>query len=115
MMRKITCVVCPKGCQMLVEQNGTTWGVTGHGCPRGEKHAISEITNPVRSLTSTVRVSNRIDKMVSVKSATPVAKNNILKLMQKIRLAEVEAPIHIGQVLFKDVYGVDIVATKEIL
>ena len=114
MKRKITCVVCPKGCQMVAEQIDADWQISGHSCPRGEKHALSEITNPVRSLTSTVRVSNRTDTMVSVKSDRPVAKESMFDIMKIIRSTEVEAPVFIGDILLSNVDGCNIVATKDV-
>ena len=114
MKRTITCIVCPRGCTMTAEIEGEKVTVTGKSCPRGEKHAIEECTNPVRTLTSTVRVSNREDTMVSVKSAAPIPKEKMAEIMEKIRAASVEAPVSIGDVILTDIYGTDIVATKEI-
>lgn len=114
MKRTITCIVCPRGCTMTAEIEGEKVTVTGNSCPRGEKHAIEECTNPVRTLTSTVRVSNREDTMVSVKSAAPIPKEKMAEIMEKIRAASVEAPVSIGDVILTDIYGTDIVATKEI-
>ena len=114
MKRTITCIVCPRGCTMTAEIEGEKVTVTGNSCPRGEKHAIEECTNPVRTLTSTVRVSNREDTMVSVKSAAPIPKEKMSEIMEKIRAASVEAPVSIGDVILTDIYGTDIVATKEI-
>lgn len=114
MKRTITCIVCPRGCTMTAEIEGEKVTVTGNSCPRGEKHAIEECTNPVRTLTSTVRVSNREDTMVSVKSAVPIPKEKMAEIMEKIRAASVEAPVSIGDVILTDIYGTDIVATKEI-
>ena len=115
MKRNITCVVCPRGCSMVAEIEGDQITVTGNACPRGEAHAIGECTNPVRSLTSVVRVSNREDTMVSVKSAAPVPKGKMFEIMERIRAVSVEAPVAIGDVILPDVYGTSIVATKEIL
>ena len=114
MKRQITCVVCPRGCLLTAEVNGADVTVTGHGCPRGEEHARSECLNPVRSLTSVVRVSNREDTMVSVKSAAPVPKGKLFEIMGKIRTLTVEAPVKLGDVILSDVYGTEIVATKSI-
>ena len=114
MKRTITCIVCPRGCTMTAEIEGEKVTVTGNSCPRGEKHAIEACTNPVRTLTSTVRVSNREDTMVSVKSAAPIPKEKMAEIMEKIRAASVEAPVSIGDVILTDIYGTDIVATKEI-
>ncbi len=81
MKRTITCIVCPRGCTMTAEISGESITVFGNACPRGEKHAVGECTNPVRSLTSIVRVSNREDTMVSVKSAAPIPKGKMFEIM----------------------------------
>ncbi len=114
MKREITCIVCPRGCRMTADIQGETVTVTGNFCPRGEKHAMDEILHPVRSLTSIVRVTNRKDTMVSVKSEAPVPKGEMFAIMEKIRAASVEAPVAIGDVIIDDVCGTRIVATKEI-
>ncbi len=115
MKKTVTCIVCPRGCTMTAQICGESITVTGHACPRGEKHAVGECTNPVRSLTSILRVSNREDTMVSVKSAAPIPKGKMFEIMERIHRTAVEAPIHIGDVLISDVFGTDIVATKEVL
>lgn len=115
MKRTITCVVCPRGCTMTAEINGDQITVTGNACPKGELHAVSECTNPVRSLTSIVRVSNREDTMVSVKSAAPVPKGKMFEIMASLRSISVEAPVKIGDVILPGICGTDIVATKEIV
>ena len=115
MKREITCIVCPRGCRMTAHIQGETITVTGHTCPRGEKHAMDEILHPVRSLTSIVRVSNRPDTMVSVKSEDPVPKGEMFAIMEKIHTASVEAPVSIGQCIIDNVCGTRIIATKEIL
>ena len=115
MKREITCIVCHRGCRMTADIQGETITVTGHTCPRGEKHAMDEILHPVRSLTSIVRVSNRPDTMVSVKSEDPLPKGEMFAIMEKIHAASVEAPVSIGQCIIDNVCGTRIIATKEIL
>ena len=114
MKREITCIVCPRGCRMTADIQGENITVTGHTCPRGEKHAIAEILNPVRSLTSIVRVSNRSDTMVSVKSAAPIPKGEMFAIMERIHKTTVEAPIAIGECIIDNICGTRIIATKEI-
>ena len=114
MKREITCIVCPRGCRMTADIQGENITVTGHTCPRGEKHAMDEILHPVRSLTSIVRVSNRVDTMVSVKSADPIPKEEMFAIMERIHETTVEAPVAIGDVIIDNVCGTKIVATKEI-
>lgn len=115
MKRQITCIVCPRGCLLTVTSENDKITVTGNACPRGEKHAVDECTNPVRSLTATVRVGNRPDTMVSVKSADPIPKGKMLDVMAMLRKTQVQAPVKIGSVVLPDVLGTQIVATKEIL
>ena len=115
MKKQITCIVCPRGCTMTAEMDGEHISVTGNSCPRGEKHAIAECTHPVRTLTSSVHVSNRQGIMVSVKSAEPIPKEKMFEIMERIRSARAEAPVKVGDVIIPNVYGTNIVATKEIL
>ncbi len=115
MKRQITCIVCPRGCCMTAEITETEIKVTGNSCKRGKEHAIAECTNPVRSLTSSVHVSNRDGIMVSVKSAAPIPKGKMMEVMGLIRRATAKAPIAIGDVILPQVCGTDIVATKQIL
>ena len=114
MIRSITCIICPRGCAMTAEQEGDQVKVTGFACPRGQEYAVNECLHPVRTVTSTVRVSNRKDCMVSVKTASPVPKDAMADVMVQLRAARVEAPVKLGQVILKDVYGSDIVATKAV-
>ena len=113
MKRNIICTVCPRGC-LMEAVSGASITVTGNTCPRGEQYAVAECTNPVRSLTAVVRVSNREDTMVSVKSAAPVPKGKLFEIMAALRAISVEAPVKIGDVILPDVCGTNIVATKEI-
>ena len=113
MKRDLICIICPRGCSLQADitENGVT--VTGNLCPKGEEYAINECVNPVRTVTTTVRVSNRYDTMVSVKTTTPVRKGDMMNVMKVLRDTQVKAPLHVGDIILKDVCGSDIVVTKE--
>lgn len=113
-MRNITCIICPKGCGITVEETAEGLKVAGNVCPRGEKYAIEECTHPVRTVTSFIRVGNRMDTMVSAKTSAPIPKEKMFEAMKMIRAAKANAPIAIGDVLISDVFGADIIATKNI-
>lgn len=115
MKKQITCIVCPRGCLMTAEVAGETIKITGNACKRGEKHAIGECTNPVRTVTSTVRISNREDTMVPVKTAAPIPKGEMFAVMEKIRSTTICAPVKIGDVIIDGVFGTQIVAAGEVL
>ncbi len=114
MNRDLICIICPRGCMLHAEEKEGKLRVSGNACPRGEKYAIDECTNPVRTITSIVRVSNREDCMVSVKTANPIPKGKIFDAMELIRGTSVEAPVKIGDVILPDVSGSPVVATKDI-
>ena len=113
-MRNLICILCPRGCALTAKQENGSWSVTGNSCPRGEKYGIDECTNPVRTVTSILRISNRDGIMVSVKTSAPISKGRMMEAMEQIRKASVAAPVRIGDVLLTDVCGADIIATKNI-
>lgn len=114
MKQSLTCIICPRGCTLTVEQNGEKISVTGNSCPKGEKYGIEECTHPTRTVTSIVRISNRLNCMVSVKTATPIAKERIFEAMAQIRSLSVPAPVKIGDVLAENICGAKIIATKTV-
>ena len=59
----VTCTLCPKGCQVKIEQSSDPtgdetqdWIITGNGCPRGAAFARQEMTDPQRILTTTMKI-----------------------------------------------------------
>ena len=114
MERNMTCILCPRGCAMIVRGEVGGLQVVGNSCPKGQEYAINECTNPVRTVTSTVRVSNREDTMVSVKTAAPVPKEKMMEVMAQLRSITVSAPVKIGDVILSDVFGTNVIATKAI-
>lgn len=114
MKRNLTCIICPRGCALTAEISDRGVTVTGHTCPKGEEYAINECLHPMRTVTATVRVSNRPNTMVSVKTAQPVPKERMMDVMALLRQTQAEAPVAIGDVVLTDVFGTDIVITKNI-
>ena len=114
MKRNLTCIICPKGCAMCAEIQGEKVTVTGNTCPKGEEYAINECLHPVRTVTATVRVSNRPNTMVSVKTAQPIPKERMMDVMAQLRKITVNAPVTVGQVILEDVFNTQILITKNI-
>ena len=115
MEKKITCIICPRGCAMTATVEGEKVTVTGNTCPKGEEYAVNECLHPVRTVTATVRVANRSNTMVSVKTETPVPKTQMMAVMAALRQTTVNAPLAIGDVVLYNVCGSNIVVTKEII
>ena len=112
-MKELTCIVCPRGCRLTIDDD---LNVTGNSCPRGAQYAKDEMTNPKRMITSFMRVKNRENCVVSVKTSTSIPKGMIFQVMEEISKVGVNAPTNIGDVAIKNVLGTgaDIVITKNI-
>ena len=114
--RNLTCIVCPRGCQMKValSDDGRVEGVEGNFCKRGFTYANDECTNPKRTVTSTVRcVSGAV---VAVKTNTTIPKGMMFEVMAAINSVVAEGEIKIGDVIIENVCGTgaNVVATSNL-
>ncbi len=107
MNKELTCIVCPIGCHLTAEldEGGRVLSVSGNTCPRGKVYAENELTHPTRTLTTTVKVSNRPGCMLPVKTAAPISKDKLFEAMDAIRGITVEAPIATGHVVLAGLVG----------
>ena len=113
----LTCIRCPMGCAIHVEmEKGQVVSVTGNTCPRGAEYAKSEATEPVRTVTSTVRALGGVRPVVAVKTVPDVPKGKIFAVMDAVRALEVKAPVHIGDILCENIAdtGSNLVAAAEL-
>lgn len=112
--RSLICINCPIGCNLKVEIDKDI-KIYNNRCKRGEIYAKNEIISPKRILTTSVKLVGE-DRWISVKSKEPIPKEDIFKAMSILKNIEVKSPIHIGDIIKKNILntGVDIVATKDI-
>jgi CxxC motif-containing protein len=111
MDRKITCIGCPLGCGITVKtEDGNITGISGYTCKKGEEYARTEVTDPRRTLTTTMRDSQ--GGLIPVKSDKPIKKGLLFDCMKEINRTNPKARPEIGDVLIKDILGTgaDIVA-----
>lgn len=113
MNRELTCIICPLGCTLRVELQGSeVLNVSGNTCPRGKTYAINECTAPMRTLTSSVRCKG--GKLLSVKTDRPIPKEKLMEAMAIVNRQHPALPIAVGDVIIEDVFGAKVVATKNI-
>lgn len=114
---KLTCIICPIGCEVEVQFNNDKYDIKGLKCEKGRNYIINEIYNPKRILTSSVLVEDGIWPLVSVKTSKPIPKEKIFDVINEIKKMKIIAPVFIGQKIKKNVSntGVDILATKTII
>jgi CxxC motif-containing protein len=114
--KEMTCIVCPNGCKLEVTYENTIT-VKNALCPKGVEYARNELMNPVRNLTSTVKVLDGVLPIVSVRSNKPVPKGRLAEIVRILRGVEVKAPVEFHQVVFSDILGTGayIITTREVL
>jgi CxxC motif-containing protein len=116
MLRKLTCIECPIGCQLEIDEaGGHVISVTGNKCEKGPVYAKQEIENPMRILTTTVVAEEIEPKLVPVRTSQPIPKARLLEAMALINHVHLTRPVKVGDVVIKDLLclGVDLVATRE--
>lgn len=106
-MKELICIVCPKGCHLKVDENDN-YRVEGHGCARGEAYGKKELTDPTRVITSTVKVNGALYARCPVKTAAPIPKAMIADAMALLDGVELQAPVHVGDVVVADICGTGI-------
>lgn len=117
MTREFTCIVCPNGCGITAEhEGGRVLKIDGTLCPKGETYVRQELTDPRRSIASSVPVDGGELPLVSVRLDKPAPKCEIFNIMRAINSVRVKAPVKIGQVVIQNVCGLgcDVVITKNV-
>ncbi len=115
--KTLTCVACPKGCEVTVEHDGDEIiEIMGNACPQGSDYAKEEVVAPTRILPTTAKVKNGALPLVPVKTTGPIPLEVIHDAMAVIGNVEVEAPIEVGEVIIENILdtGADIVATRNL-
>lgn len=109
MTDKITCIICPKGCEISKDNQRE---ISGYSCLRGKNYAEQEFFSPKRMVTSFIRTKD--NNIISVKTSIPIDKNLIFDLMKILENYHPEKKLNIGEVIIYNVLDTDvnIVVTK---
>lgn len=113
MTKEMTCIVCPNGCLMRIEQEGDKIEVFDAICKRGIEFAKNELTNPTRSITTTVATKFEDYPLLSVKTLGEIPKDKIFEAMKKINSTIVKKRVKVDDVVIKNLFGTDVVATSD--
>jgi len=118
-MRNLTCIVCPIGCSLTVDEDQSgNLSVKGNRCLRGSSYAMEEIRAPKRTVTATCRIDKDAAsvKRVPVKTASPCPREKIPALLDDIYKLKVTLPVKTGDILIEDWKGegINVVATRTI-
>ena len=116
MLREFTCIMCPQGCEIVVETEKEAAGtgkalekagniaegnkrhtvqgeyrITGNRCPRGAEYGIQEMENPMRSIASSVLVEGGELPLASVRLTRPIPQGKIFAVMEEIKKIKLSA------------------------
>lgn len=117
MIKRMTCIECPKGCTLSVDiENCKVKNVTGAKCPRGVGYAMAESENPVRIFTATVKADGLDLKLVPVRTDKPIPKKEIFRAAEATDKIKVISPLKAGDTIVENFLGlgVKLLATREV-
>lgn len=116
-VKKYTCIICPMGCEITLTADGNKIvEVVGNTCKRGENFAKNEYKNPLRTITTVIRLKNSNYRCLPVISNGGIPKDQISNCLNLLKTKEAKAPIKMGDVIIEDILstGVDIIAAKSV-
>ena len=113
MSKELICIVCPMGCHLEVDLEND-YQVTGNQCKRGIDYAKKELTNPTRTITSTVKIEGGIYNRIPVKTDKEISKKMIFDVMKLLDSITLQSPVKVGEVVLENVLGtgVNIVTSR---
>jgi CxxC motif-containing protein len=113
--KHFVCVVCPIGCEIdVVHDDSRIISTEGNKCEKSEEFVSQELIEPMRILTTTVRIQGSRWPVIPVRTDTAVPKRLFPRIMKRLRRAKLEAPINMLDVVVKNVAatGANVVATR---
>jgi CxxC motif-containing protein len=113
--RHFVCVVCPIGCEIDVVHDGEKIiSMEGNKCEKSEEFVSQELIEPMRILTTTIRIEGARWAVIPVRSDKAVPKRLFPRIMKQLRRIRLQAPVIILNVVVKDVLntGANIIATR---
>ena len=115
-VERLTCLLCPEGCELEVRREGDGASVEGHRCDQGLVFAEEEVLHPLRNVATSVPIRGSGETMVPVRLSARIPRERIFPVLAEISRLRPEAPVRRGQVLLPDVLGTgaDVVATRTV-
>jgi len=115
-VKKLTCIVCPKGCSLSVREGDNGYAVCGALCPRGELYALQEINDPRRTLQTTIRTTIPGCRRAAVKTSKEVPLGEIFSYRDAIKGVILKEKKECGSVLVRGLLGsdVDLILTERL-
>ena len=108
MTRVYTCILCPNSCEITVDyEDKTVRSTEGNKCSKGVEYVTQELTDPKRTVTTSVEVTGGDRPLASVRLTAPISRHLIFPLMEQLQKQHLSAPVEPGQVVLSKVFGTD--------
>jgi len=113
--KHFVCVVCPVGCEIdVVHDGGKIISMEGNKCEKFEEFVGQELVEPMRILTTTVRIEGSRWPVIPVRTDKSVPKRLFPRMMRQLRRVKLQAPVNMLDVVVRDVLrtGANIISTR---
>ncbi len=113
--KHFVCVVCPVGCEVDVVHDGSKIiSMEGNKCEKSEEFVTQELIEPMRILTTTVRIQGSKWPVIPLRTDKAVPKRLFPRIMRQLRRIKLQAPVNMLDVVVRDVLrtGANVVATR---
>jgi len=104
--KSVVCVICPLSCKITVEIKNGEPVLQGKVCPRGELYVKSEVLNPLRILTTTIKSED--GRRVAVRTDGLIPKDQMLEVLKVAKKIPVPHLVERGQVLEQNLCGLGV-------
>ena len=110
---KITCILCPMGCEVNIIKNEKTYEASGSRCKKGTEYALKELSCPERTVTSTVKTIFKDFPRLPVRTDKEVPLEKVFELMMSINKIVIRKRLKPGDIIASDITGkgVNLIAT----
>ena len=113
--KHFVCVVCPIGCEIdVVHEGSKIISMEGNKCEKSAEFVTQELIEPMRILTTTVRIQGSPWPVVPVRTDRAVPKRLFPRMMKRLRRIKLRAPVNISDIVISDVLhtGANVIATR---
>ena len=107
-MKELTCIICPEGCHLNIHKEDGEFAIAGSKCKRGDNYAIQEITNPHRSLQTTVKSTLSGHRRASVKTSRDIPLKDVFLFMDAINKTVLSEKKGCGEIIAYGLFGTDV-------
>lgn len=112
----LICIVCPNGCNIhsVTDEEGNI-EMTGNKCPRGESFVRTELTAPMRTVTTTIHTEIPDMPFLPVRTDGEIPKSAVPAALEQLSKITLKEKVSCGDIILRDLAGcgVAVIATAD--